>query len=48
MSKETPKVVSIAGRIVVTFIVVLLIIAAISFCVGLLLPAIASLGDGAG
>lgn len=45
MSEETSKVVSIAGRIVVTFVVVLVILAAISFCIGLLLPAIASYSD---
>ena len=41
MSRNTPLVVSIVGWIVLAFVVLLLILMAIAFAVGLLLPALA-------
>ena len=43
VSRESSRLVSIAGRMALAFIAILLIIAAISFVVGLLLPNIARL-----
>lgn len=43
MSRESPRVVSIAGRMALALVVLLLIVAAIGLLAGLLLPSLARL-----